>query len=610
MPITDNSQLDDQPVLDADNAFLGGQVSAADESNIPKGAYAEAQNMDFDQFGRLQTRRGARTTTGNAEARNWEDIATNWNALTSYWGTTLSSTAIDAAFYYDTYAAEYMIIAQGGALLQGTESSIYAAIASASYAGSTVYFGQLNNRLYYCDGSGALKYIDSTLTHNAITAGKVSSIKITVPGIGYTSVPAITFSSGAAAATAVLGYGGKVVSATVTTPSSGYSATTPPTISFAAAPAGGTTAEGVVNLSQLPSKPAFLVSHKNRLFCTSADTSIPPDTVYASDILDGESWDLVGASVRVGGDGDPITALYPWFGNNLVVFKQRSIWVIDADPLINPADWEITLINNRIGCVAHRSIQAVGADVYFLAQDGVRSLAQIQAGTQTEVGQTLSAPIQDEIDTINQSVMTTICSAFYRNRYFLAIPTGSNTTPNRVLVWNELSKSWLGGWTGWSPRDFVVSGFSGRIRLNFADNAGKLWTWDDYTILADETVSQYRDDTTPYESFVITRAYSHGEPLVNKLGHSVHLFTENNLTDGSQTNYLYYDKDLSGTFTALDTAITVTSGDKFHRVVKNLISKGRFNVIQFKAGASTGKFTLSGIASTALPDTLQMEVSG
>ena len=144
------------------------------------------------------------------------------------------------------------------------------------------------------------------------------------PGSGYLAVPTATFSAGAAAATAVLGYGGRVLADAATNGGSGYSATTPPAVTFTAAPTGGTNATGRANISQTPSKPKFLVSHTGRLFCTTADTSIPADTVYASDFLDGESSRLVGASVRVGGDGDAITAIYPWINNNLIVFRERA----------------------------------------------------------------------------------------------------------------------------------------------------------------------------------------------------------------------------------------------------------------------------------------------
>jgi len=63
----------------------------------------------------------------------------------------------------------------------------------------------------------------------SITSGAVSSIQITNPGYGYTSAPSVTFSSGAAAATAVVG-SGLVTALTITNAGTGY--TSAPTLTF------------------------------------------------------------------------------------------------------------------------------------------------------------------------------------------------------------------------------------------------------------------------------------------------------------------------------------------------------------------------------------------
>jgi hypothetical protein len=611
MATIDNQLLDDPITADGDASFVLGQQSAQQEQSIARTAFASAQNMDFDPFGRLVTRRGAKSIAGNVAGLAWGAETDTWGACAKTWGGTLTDgVTVDGAAYFPVGTASYIVAAQGGVLKRATEAAAFATISGSAYTGNFVYFGQLGNRLYYCDGNAALAYIDSAVANQAVSAGRVTSIKITTQGMGYTSAPAITFSSGAAAATAVLGYGGRVVSATITTPSSGYSAVTPPTISFATPPAGGVQAVGRVNISQTPSKPKYLVSHTNRLFCTTADTAIPADTVYASDFLDGESWDLVGASVRVGGDGDPVTALYPWINNNLIVFKQRSVWMIVADPLIDPSLWVIKLLSNRIGCVSHRSVQAVGADIYFLAQDGVRSISQIQSGAVADIGQPLSFPIQDQIDALTRANQAWICSAYYKNRYFLSVVTGEGATPtiSGCMVWNQLTQSWMSKWTGWQPREFFISGFSGRLRLNFADAQGKLWTWDDFTNTSAETSDSYLDDTVPYESYVITRGYDCADPLVDKTGHTVQFFTENRLTNSDMTCYAYYDRDVSGSWTALDTAITIASGDRQKRRTFNLLPKGKWNCIQFKYGATVGKVALSGTALTAFSDNIKPEI--
>jgi len=73
----------------------------------------------------------------------------------------------------------------------------------------------------------------------SLTGGAVSSIQITNPGYGYNTAPAITFSSGAAAATAVVG-SGLVSALSVTNAGSGY--TSAPTLTFTGGGGSGATA--------------------------------------------------------------------------------------------------------------------------------------------------------------------------------------------------------------------------------------------------------------------------------------------------------------------------------------------------------------------------------
>jgi len=73
----------------------------------------------------------------------------------------------------------------------------------------------------------------------SITSGVVSSIQITNPGYGYTTAPSVTFSSGAAAAAAVVG-SGLVSGLTITNAGSGYTST--PTLTFTGGGGSGATA--------------------------------------------------------------------------------------------------------------------------------------------------------------------------------------------------------------------------------------------------------------------------------------------------------------------------------------------------------------------------------
>lgn len=607
MPVQSNNVLDDPILLDGNDSFVGGQVSSTRANLVPDNAYADGKNIDLDEFGNAVTRRGAALTTGYLV---WETTSSNWEAEGQLWNGLTAP--VRGVAYFDTGAAERLVLSDGGTTLKtSTESGDFTVITGSSIAaGATVEFAQLVNRLYYADGDGALRYLDSSAANQTITANKVTSIEITEKGLGYTSVPTITFTGSnttPAAATAVLGYGGKVVSATVDTAGSGYSTTAPPTIAFTAAPSGGTDAKGVVHLSQTPLKPKLLVSANSRLFATSADASIPDDTIYVSDILDGESWDLIGNSIRVGGgDGDPIVALTPWYGYNMLVFKELSIWVIEADPSLSVADWTIKLINNRTGCVAARTVQQVGSDVLFLSRDGVRSIKTIEAGAQTDVSLPVSTPVNDLIGRINQAQISKCCAVYWRNRYLLSVPLDSATTPDRVLCYHLLAKSWTGHWSGWEPRDWVITAFGGKLRMNFGDQRGQLYTWDDYTAEDSTTADTYKDGATAYESYIKSRAYRYGETWGDKIGYSVQ-FNLENIHSTAITSNLYYYKDLSDSAQTLASSVSLTANTNLIREGYNLLPKGRFNQIQFKVQADEGRLALHSIETSAFGQPIKPE---
>jgi hypothetical protein len=83
----------------------------------------------------------------------------------------------------------------------------------------TEYLGQVGDRVR----------LASRVT--ALTGGTktVDSVVVTNGGSGYTTAPAVNFSSGAAAATAIIS-GGRVIGVTVTSGGTGYAST--PTVSF------------------------------------------------------------------------------------------------------------------------------------------------------------------------------------------------------------------------------------------------------------------------------------------------------------------------------------------------------------------------------------------
>ena len=631
MPFQSTDALDDQMLLDGSNGFSTGVISATRPDAIPATSMESAINMDYDDFGNLVTRLGTISLSGNALSSNWEDVITAWESTTSYFGSNLPTNAeVISGFYFDTATSERLVIAVNDR--NTSVQSLYYGSPGISYnqiAGSTisslatyVYFAQLNDKLFYSDGIGSLKYITSANANSAVTAGKISRIDVINQGSNLSNIPTVTISappSGTTAtAEAIVANDGNLVAINITNPGSGY--ITAPTVNISGG--GGAHAVAYVSLTP-PGKPLYLTTHTNRLWCASADTSNPPDTLFFSDILDGETWDPLG-SIRVGGDGDPIRGLYSWFGYKLLVFKERSIWSVDADPTQDPADWIISIISGNIGCSSHRSIAAVGADVFFLSRDGIRSMAQIQAGTQTSVGLALSSPINDLISRIDKTKLELCDGVFWNNRYLLAVPfitsgpfsvglenesalllesgsdlemEGAFIRNNAVIVYHSLARSWLGYWDNWQVNDFIPTAFSefgpvlmfaGEI-ISLSDGAGQVWSFNDYlpnTRLSPISSSAYLDGGSAYESSVITKAYNLGESIPDKIGYSIQIALDNPYTS-SIGAALSFSTNMSGSFTSIDPAISIPNTQKY-LAAYNLISRGRWNTIQFKINTTNG----------------------
>ncbi len=647
MPFQSSDALDDQMLLDGSTGFSTGVISATRPDAIPATSMESAINMDYDDFGNLVTRLGCVSLTGNSITGNWEDILTNWNLTTSNFASNLSvNETVFSGFYFDTAASERLVIAVNNTssknLYYGSPGVSYNIISGATLniAATFVYFAQLNDKLFYSDGYGTLKYVSSANLNVSAVAGKISRIDVINQGSNHSSVSTITISappSGiTATATANVANDGNLVAITITDPGSGY--VTAPTVTIS--PANGSHAVAFVSLTP-PNKPLYLTTHTNRLWAVSGDTAIQPDTLYFSDILDGESWDPLG-SVRVGGDGDPIKGLYSWFGYQLIVFKERSIWAVNADPTQDPADWTISLISGNIGCSSHRSIAAVGPDVFFLSRDGIRSLQQIQAGTQTSVGLALSSPINDLISKIDKTKLDLCDGTFWNNRYMLAVPfikedptilglesefailtensieialEGALNENNAVIVYHSLARSWLGYWDNWTVHDFIATSFStfGPVLMFAGDvvsvssGAGQVWSFNDYlpnSRLSPIPSAAYTDGGASYASTVITKAYNLNEPIPDKIGYSVQFAFDNPYTTSTTTAALSLAKNMSDTFVTLDSALAITGNQKFLKAY-NLISQGRWNNLQFKITTDSGRLSLQSTILSGFVDSVR-----
>lgn len=270
----------------------------------------------------------------------------------------------------------------------------------------------------------------------------------------------------------------------------------------------GSAVQSVNAGSGAPSAIKLLASHTNRLF---AVPSGEPDTIYVSDLLDAEgtsSWSVV-QSIRIGGDGDPITAIYPWTGFRLLAFKRTATYVINADPTASSiADWAIETIDRSVGCIAQRSLAQVGADVYWLALDGVRSLRRTLAGTEQEISEPLSKPIDSIVQDINLSHVSKSAGFYYLNRYILSFPAGLSEVPNTSIVFNTDFKTWSGKWTGFAGTCFARYTRTPNDDLCLGSSDGKILRWRGNVAEEDEVDADFQDDGTAIATSILSREFT------------------------------------------------------------------------------------------------------
>jgi hypothetical protein len=132
----------------------------------------------------------------------------------------------------------------------------------------------------------------------------------------------------------------------------------------------------IADLDGTPPKASFLRQHMGRIFMNDKSNV---DRLHYSPVHDHTLWNGSGDSgaLDIGvGDGDPdgITAIFPTFKGDLFVAKRTKLYRV-ITPSNDPADWEVKLVSNGIGCISHNSVVPIeNDDIYFVSPRGIHSL--------------------------------------------------------------------------------------------------------------------------------------------------------------------------------------------------------------------------------------------
>lgn len=183
------------------------------------------------------------------------------------------------------------------------------------------------------------------------------------------------------------------------------------------------------------------------------------DWVYFSNNLDPEVFTQTDIVKINTGDGQKVIYIESFRLNELIIYKQRSIFVLDITGTTPLTDWTVQPITTAVGCLAPRSVINIGNDHWFLSSEPIAVRSLVRSSFDKILVNRVSDPIQDILDgtgdlSINDSDIDKAAAILFDNKYILAVPTGTSTVNNTVLVYDFLVNAWY-TIDGWFPAAWV-----------------------------------------------------------------------------------------------------------------------------------------------------------
>jgi hypothetical protein len=193
------------------------------------------------------------------------------------------------------------------------------------------------------------------------------------------------------------------------------------------------------DISGLTYKPQYICQHKDRLWAAGGD--MPEGYMECCDYDDEGAWaSTTGEAFNVGfKDGDPITQLLPR-KDDLVVYKNDSIWVMQGDNLYN---WFQHRQEDAVGCVAPLSAVEIGFGHIFLGGDNIYFFD----GTNDPVA--VGDKIIPWLDAIPLALRKLAAGCYFAGSYRLALASSAMTIYNDKELWLDLASFKTGKIAWW-----------------------------------------------------------------------------------------------------------------------------------------------------------------
>lgn len=218
---------------------------------------------------------------------------------------------------------------------------------------------------------------------------------------------------------------------------------------------------------------------QNRLLVPYSPSGLKKsDSVSISDVLSFTDFSIFNSFRINQGDSGDIVAVKKFNDTTVIVFKDSSIYSVSN--LVG--NWGnnavLDQITSEYGLIGRNTVVDVGRDLWFLSQRGVTSLIRTEQNKIQGTSQPLSAPVQPLIDRINWfAAKTTASAGYFRDRYYLSIPTDGAYRNNMVLVYDFLNQAWCGH-DDLSVKYFFTSDNNGSDALHYVAYDGTVGLYE------------------------------------------------------------------------------------------------------------------------------------
>jgi len=167
------------------------------------------------------------------------------------------------------------------------------------------------------------------------------------------------------------------------------------------------------------------VSDPNRLYYSMAASPLAPRQLF--------KWPLTYFLDFEEGDGDRFVNMVS-LENALLLFKNDKTIMFRG---FRFADFAANTVFDKIGASAPRSVAKWNQEVSFAHYDGVYT---ITSGGSTRL---LSAPIQDQIDSLGYDAMKRGVGMYVNGDYWLSLPANASDSYNSITwIWNREANAW------------------------------------------------------------------------------------------------------------------------------------------------------------------------